>query len=142
MSLRCTFMYAEPVFVYVYGAKESIPMNRLRQAENRFLGLQMRALYCIVRNSKLFVQGTCNNWQMLAYISVILLMSLIGSEHITSRDATVAQNTSEAAIGRAMQNMSEAYWWRRSAGSPSKHQSRLSAGPGISNRPEPKLLNV
>jgi hypothetical protein len=39
---------AESVFVYVYGAKESIPRNRLRQADNRFLcslkGLQIRAM--------------------------------------------------------------------------------------------------
>jgi hypothetical protein len=46
-------------------------------------------------------------------------MTLIGSEQITSRATTVAQNTSEAPIGRAMQNMSAAYWWSRSAGSQS-----------------------
>jgi hypothetical protein len=37
----------------------------------------------------------------LAYISVILFMTLIGSEQITSRATTVAQNTSEAPIGGA-----------------------------------------
>ncbi len=38
----------EPVFVKVYGAQESIPRNRFRQAENRYLvslkDLQIRAL--------------------------------------------------------------------------------------------------
>jgi hypothetical protein len=28
----------EPVFVNIYGAQESIPRNRLRQAGDRFLG--------------------------------------------------------------------------------------------------------
>jgi hypothetical protein len=49
-SCPSPLLESEPVFVNVYGAQESIPRNRFRQAGNRFLGslkgLQIRALGC------------------------------------------------------------------------------------------------